>query len=121
MSEFTFARCPKCGPVVDGNYVGNVMYEGRISVYHRTKPYSPLAKYNRCNKCGYIDRIWLLPEADKNISLYDVKNCFKQMPLDAYTMAELKAGKVRGVGEVELDIQYDPDKTIENRVDKEFE
>jgi hypothetical protein len=133
MTEFNYARCPKCGPIVDGAYCGHLMYKGVISIHHRTKPNTPIAYYVRCAMCKYVHEIYLIPgaeydgkrqvsDADKlGIELHNVKACFKALPMDLYTLAELKAGKVRGVGEVELDIQYDPDKTIENRVDKEFE
>jgi len=134
MKEFNYARCPKCGPIVDGAYVGHLMYKGVISIYHKSKPNTPIAYYIRCGVCKYLHDLWIIPGAEYDgkrqhseaerlgIDISSVKACFKALPMDLYTLAELKAGKVRGVGEPELDISYDPDKFISGpEQDKEFE
>jgi hypothetical protein len=47
------------------------------------------------------------------VTIYEVKECFKQMPCDSYSLAELKAGKVRGAQQKVLDIDYDPNQFTE--------
>lgn len=123
--DFNYQRCPRSGVVVDGNHVGDILYTTTISVYHRTKPNTPIAVVVRCAKCSYIDRIYLIPGAKEGdtrhpseaqrlgIELSMVKDCYKQMPLDAYTLAELKAGKVRGAKVNMPDIEYDPNQFTE--------
>ena len=124
VKEFDFMRCPKCGPIVEGMYHGPIMFKGTISVYHRTKPNVPIANYVKCGNshCNYMQDMWLIPgveidgkrevspAAKLGIELSTIKDCYKKMPMDCYTLAELKAGRVKGASEPE--INYDPNKYL---------
>ena len=116
-----YARCPKCGEVINGVYTGNIMISLVISIHHANKPNTPIATMIRCGKCPYIGQVKLTPEGEKKgLTRHDVLSCYKSMPLDCYTLSELKAGKVRGVLVPDLNIDYDPNKTTEGKLDKEF-
>lgn len=127
MTDFQYARCPKSGTTHEGQHIGDILSQGTISIQHRTKPNTPIARYTKCCRptCSYIGDMWLIPgakiddkreqsEAEKHgITLDMVRICFKAMPLDCYTLNELKAGKVRGASQKPID--YEPDKFIQPR------
>ena len=126
MSTFEPARCPKCGVVHEGQHIGTILIRGKISIYHSKVPNEPIAGYNLCPKCYYIQDMWLIPGAkDGNgnraksvaekhgITIHDVRACFKQMPCDFYAVSELKAPKVRGAQAKVVNVEYQPDAYIE--------
>ena len=97
-------RCPKCGESRDGTYLGNIMVTRQVSVLHHTKPNTPLAEFTFCPRCGHIGNLWLIKGRDDkpseaqrlNITEGEIRRCIKSMDCDFYSLAELKAGKVRG-------------------------
>ena len=131
--SFEPARCPKCGVFHEGAHIGTPLVRGNISIYHRTSANEPIAGYTLCPKCLYIGDMWLIPgrkEADgrqrslaeKNgITIHDVRNCWKQMNCDFYTLTELKAQKVRGANQQPVVVEYNADKFIEPKVEPKEE
>jgi hypothetical protein len=126
MYNYQYLRCPKCGVTHEGVHVGNVIYTFKVSIYHKHKPNTEIAVVSRCGSCSYIHNISLIPgavdgnnhptksEAEKlGVTVYDVRSCYTKMPCDFYSLAELKAGRVKGVQDKVVDVDYNPDQFTE--------
>lgn len=127
-----YLRCKKCvvkdemGRVMahEGAQVGTILSTVTISI-KQAGPYIPIAKMIRCCRCGWVERVYLLPgnkdiatgkigpsnAEQAGISLRHIAECVRQAPLSSYTMDELKIGKVRGFDV--KPVTYNPDAFIE--------
>jgi hypothetical protein len=113
-------RCRKCGEKDQtGMAIGTILPLNHISVDPGNgKPWIPVAEVSKCCLCGWLSYLTLLPgkkeelgygkykvlpsEAEKmGITLHMVSVCFNQLALSAYTLKELKAGKVKAARNVE--------------------
>lgn len=118
-----YLRCKKCQ--IEGGGVGTILSIVTISI-QRPGPYVPIAKMIRCCRCGWVERVYLLP-GNKNIAtgkvgpsnaeqagltLRHVAECVRQAPLSSYTIDELKSGKLRGF-DVKPAVTYNPDQFTE--------
>lgn len=128
-----YARCPKCGDKGQaGEHIGTMLSRIVIRAYQSgSKPFIDLAHIVRCGKCGYVDRAYLLngpQEEDANgytgkrlpgeaqklgITKQMIMAAYSQMPVDMFSLDELRSGEVRGGRKRQID--YDPDKYVEPR------
>lgn len=112
-----YLRCKKClvkdemGRVMahEGAQVGTVLSTVTISI-KCDGPYIPIAKMIRCCRCGWVERVYLLPGSkdlatgkvgpsnaeQAGLTMRHVAECVRQAPLSSYTIDELKSGKLRG-------------------------
>ena len=124
-----FLRCTKCIETGQGGVsVGFPVSKVNISLIPDSGPFVAIAEMKRCGKCGTLYGMRLIPgaseqdetgrwvraksQAEKHgIALYQVDRCYRQMPIDCFTLNELKSGQVNGA--TKNNIAYNPNSFIE--------